>query len=152
MVCYSIWCRLSFQRSCDHIWYRMVIEVWDPKLVAYAFEQPEMLRSHDYKHSSIMHNFNVHHCMQASHASYSFLIARSPATCPQISAMSPSALPQPLCTLLLEHSSSFSSSSLSWLVSQIVTSLAGNSSPILNTLLGSNKWFPLGGRNLLLQI
>ena len=32
--------------------------ICDPSLVLYALEQPEMLRSHNYKHSNAMHNFN----------------------------------------------------------------------------------------------
>ena len=34
--------------------------VCDPSLVSYELEQPEMLRSYDYKHSNVMHNFSVH--------------------------------------------------------------------------------------------
>ena len=34
--------------------------VCDPILVSCALEQPEMLRSHDYKHSNVMHNFSWH--------------------------------------------------------------------------------------------
>ena len=33
--------------------------IYDPSLVLYALEQPEMLRSNDHKHSIVMNNFSV---------------------------------------------------------------------------------------------
>ena len=33
--------------------------VCDPSLVSYPLEQPEMLRSHDYKHSNVMHKSSL---------------------------------------------------------------------------------------------
>ena len=32
--------------------------VSDPSLESYALEQPEMLKSNDYKHSNVMHSFS----------------------------------------------------------------------------------------------
>ena len=33
--------------------------VCDPSLVSYALEQPEMLRSHDYKHRNVMYKSSL---------------------------------------------------------------------------------------------
>ena len=52
-------------RSCDHIMISVAAicktsRVWDPRSVAYALEQPEMLRSHEDICTYFLYNISVH--------------------------------------------------------------------------------------------
>ena len=43
----------------SHTYDVFLIAATDPSLVSHALEQAELLRSHDYKQSNVMHNFSV---------------------------------------------------------------------------------------------
>ena len=51
-------------RSCDHIMISVAAickssRVWDPRLVPYSLEHPEMIRSHEDIYISCIYNFSV---------------------------------------------------------------------------------------------